>query len=147
MPDLDGRACDCQPTVMVVDDNNFNIIPLQIMFKTEHNLEIMTAENGEIAVQKYREMIEKDCGCPHQIVKLIIMDIGMPVMNGIEATEAIKALMRQHFGIREPTNIVALTSFSSQGTKRSCLQAGMRDIYFKPITNEQLSSIMDQYFF
>ena len=45
----------------------------------------------------------------------------MPVMGGIEATEKILRL--------RPTNVLAITSYTNEKTKRDCLEAGMKDLY------------------
>mgnify|MGYP006096152325 CR=1 FL=1 len=69
-------------------------------------LEIVEAQNGKIALKKYRDALSKPCNCPDKGFRLILMDIQMPVMGGLEATEKI---------LRErPTTVVALTSYTAQ---------------------------------
>jgi len=67
---------------MIVDDNDFNIVPLQTMIKKNYNLECMTASNGLEGVNKFRDALSLACGCRHRVPFLIIMDLGMPIMNG-----------------------------------------------------------------
>jgi two-component system, sensor histidine kinase and response regulator len=72
--------------------------------------------------------------------KLILMDIQMPKMDGIEATKAIRQAEQERSGKRVP--IVALTATTDRET---CLEAGMDDFLSKPITTEQLQSAFDKW--
>ena len=60
------------------------------------NIDIQEAVNGKDAVDKYEKAIKKNCKCKHRAPKLILMDIQMPVMDGITASEKILELMRQY---------------------------------------------------
>lgn len=71
--------------------------------------------------------------------KLILMDIQMPKLDGVEATKAIRKA-EQKTGRRVP--IVALTATTDRQT---CLNAGMDDFLSKPITIEQLQSAVDRW--
>lgn len=81
---------------MVVDDNEFNLMALKLLIQQHFNIEIHEASNGEEAVTKYKQLFSKQCNCPCKAVKLIFMDIQMPKMNGIQASEAIFAYLRNH---------------------------------------------------
>ena len=45
-----GTSCNCQPSVLIVDDTEFNIIPVEKMLKTHFNIDADKASNGQIAV-------------------------------------------------------------------------------------------------
>jgi CheY-like chemotaxis protein len=75
------------PKILVVDDIEFNIIPIRLMIKNNFNLDIVDAANGEIALHLFREEFNKNCGCVNRAFKLIIMDLQMPVMDGIESSK------------------------------------------------------------
>jgi len=72
-------------------------------------------------VKKYQEALDKPCNCPDKGFRLVLMDIQMPVMGGIEATEKILRL--------RPTNVLAVTSFTNESTRRECREVGMKDVY------------------
>jgi CheY-like chemotaxis protein len=74
--------------------------------------------NGRVAVLKF-ETIQPD---------IIFMDIQMPLMNGYEATEAIRALKS---GKKIP--IIAITAGTEKEEKEKCINAGMNDYIPKPI--------------
>jgi len=69
------------------------------------------------------------------------MDVQMPVMNGIEATEKIRA----GSGPNKPTPIVALTANAMQSDKDACFAAGMNDFLTKPFTKEGFSQVIDRH--
>ena len=93
------------------------------------------AENGQVCV-------EKITGAPAGTYDLILMDIGMPVMNGYEAARQIR-------GMNDPAKasipIIALSASVYQKDRDAALQAGMNDFAEKPIFLEKLFSTMYKY--
>lgn len=81
--------CECQPSVLCVDDMSFNLIPLVGMIKKWFKIDSDVAVNGKQALDKYTEGLNKPCMCEHRTYKLIIMDVSMPVMNGDETAKRI----------------------------------------------------------
>ena len=86
------------------------------------------AENGKIAVEKCSNANDYD---------LILMDVRMPVMNGIEATKAIRQLEAG----KSRTPIVALTAESME-IKERCLAVGMDEFLPKPLDLNALEAIL-----
>jgi CheY-like chemotaxis protein len=93
------------------------------------------ARNGEIAVSEFKKSLASECGCPNRGFKLVLMDIQMPVMCGIEAAEQILKMGYQ-------TNIVALTSYTGKEVKKKCMDVGMKAVYNKPVSAESLRKII-----
>ncbi len=85
---------------------------------------MLEAENGEEALALYDQ------------ANLILMDIQMPLMNGYEATRAIRA--RETVG-RVP--IIALTAGNVKGEKEKCLEAGMDDFVTKPFVKDTIAEL------
>ena len=75
---------------MVADDNEFNLFTFREIVEKTHKLESDGAVNGLVAVTKFEKSLE--C-CPY---KVVFMDVNMPVMDGIEATGRINALIEQY---------------------------------------------------
>ncbi len=116
-------------SALLVDDNSINLELGQILLQ-QHGLEIDLARDGQQAVDAAKA---KD-------YDIIFMDIGMPVMGGIEATQAIHALPS-----REKTTIIALTANASRDDIASYIEAGMLDTLIKPIEPLALEALCCAY--
>jgi two-component system, sensor histidine kinase and response regulator len=88
---------------------------------------VTLAEDGQVAV---------DCIAAHMQYDVVLMDMQMPVMGGIEATRRIRELEAMHRLPRHP--IVAMTANAMQGDREVCLEAGMDDYLSKPIRSPEL---------
>ena len=107
-----------QPRILIVDDNLSNIQLVNDYLRRKGYF-ILTAEDGYQAVQIARA----------HLPDLILMDIQMPHMDGIEATGHIKADPRVcHIPI------FALTALAMPGDRERCLDAGMSDYFTKPVS-------------
>lgn len=89
-----------------------------------------------ISVQDGKEALN---ALDSNIVDLILMDVQMPVMNGIEATQAIR---EKEQGGSVHTPIIALTAHAMKGDRERCLEAGMDDYLPKPINPDSLFATM-----
>ncbi len=110
-------------------------------------LRILVAEDNLVNQKVARRMLEKLGYQPefvatgleaveilrHHFFDLIFMDMRMPVMDGIEATQKI----RQIYGLRGPV-ICAMTANAMKGDRDLCLEAGMNDYIAKPVKTEAL---------
>ncbi len=112
--------------VLLVDDNEFNReIAQSILEQVGFIVDI--AENGKIAVQKVIEA-EPD------YYNVILMDVQMPIMDGYEATKAIRGLN----GTRSKVRIIAVTANAFESDRKNVLAAGMDNYITKPIDTEML---------
>lgn len=110
--------------ILVAEDNDVNqIVVEQILLEAGQDYKIV--DNGQMAVDAYKD----------QRPDLILMDVSMPVMNGLEATEAIRALEATS-GERVP--IIGLTAHALKGDREVCMKAGMDDYMSKPISPDAL---------
>jgi CheY-like chemotaxis protein len=71
---------------------------------------------------------------------LVLMDIKMPEMDGITATQAIRKLRPEN-----GPKIVAITAFALEGDREKCLEAGMDDYIAKPVKMTELADILEKY--
>ena len=115
-------------TILIAEDEDTNFIYLETALeKTE--VTILRAKNGKEAVEiaKVNPMID-----------LILMDIKMPLMNGIEATRSIKSF-------RKDVPIIAQTAFAMEEDRRNCTAVGCDDFLAKPIRYRVLCETLGKY--
>lgn len=118
--------------VLVVDDNDLNRLVARRMVM-KYDLHVEDAENGKEAIDKLISMQNSKTFS----TILILMDINMPVMDGITATIEIRKISQvPHLFI------VALTAFASEIERLKCLESGMDDFVSKPLTKESISGIL-----
>ena len=92
-------------------------------------------ENGQLAVERFAASTEGEFDA-------ILMDVQMPVMNGYEATKAIRAMSRKDAG---EIPIIAMTANAFAEDEKEALRAGMSVHLAKPVNVELLKAIIRQY--
>ncbi len=112
--------------ILVVDDNLLNR-KLACAVLSSAKIDYDTAENGKIAFEKYLT----------GEFNLILMDIQMPIMNGIESTKNIRN-HESNAGIIASIPIIAVTTFTKSSDKKNCFAAGMNEVLGKPYKTEDL---------
>jgi signal transduction histidine kinase/CheY-like chemotaxis protein len=111
--------------VLLVEDNKTNQMVARLMLQKMGCL-VDIAENGQEAVKKTTQ----------QDYQVIFMDIQMPLMDGYQTTQAIRA---QESAIhKKPSLIIAMTANAIKGDREKCLAAGMDDYIAKPFKREVL---------
>ena len=116
------------PLVLVVDDTNDNLVLVSLAVQ-EMKCRVVTAVNGEdaLAVALLAE--------PH----LILMDIAMPVLDGLEATR----LIRQQEKLRD-VPIVILSAFDTEAFKQKAADAGVNGYFTKPVDFDRLRRFIEK---
>jgi len=122
-----------QYRVLVVDDNLLNR-KLACAILKNNNFEYDVAENGKIA---YDLFVKND-------YDIVLMDIQMPILNGIESTIKIREFERKS-GKSTLVPIIAVTTFTRDSDKRNCFDAEMNEVLGKPYKTKKLIEVMDKY--
>ncbi|ELT7226750.1 response regulator [Vibrio cholerae] len=114
--------------ILVVEDTKTNQMVIQLLLN-KLGYDVTIAENGLQAV----ELLEKN-----HVFDLVLMDISMPIMDGIAAT---KILRDKHIEIP----IIALTAHTAGSDKQNCIDAGMNDIVLKPIRSKDIMEVVKRF--
>jgi len=127
----DAREPGTSLKVLLAEDNLVNQrLAVRLLEKRGHR--VVVAANGLETLQALSK----------EWFDLILMDVQMPEMDGLEATAAIR---QREKGARFRQPIVALTAHAMKGDREKCLAAGMDGYLAKPIRPQELDAILDQY--
>ena len=113
-------------TVLIVDDSEFDLLPLECILTDMCEVEVVQANGGQLAIDKFKADRAKACCTDH--IKLIFMDVNMPEVDGLEATRQILAA-----NDGKPLKVIGVTSFESDAAVQNCLDSGMTCVISKPI--------------
>ncbi|MEI7982723.1 MAG: response regulator, partial [Bacteroidota bacterium] len=120
--------------ILLVEDNYISQRVAKTSLERDGYNNIDIALNGKVAVKMYSE----------KEYKIVLMDIRMPVMDGLEATEKFREIERNN-PQRPPTFIVAFTAYAVEGDRERFLEAGMDDYIAKPFQPEELVKIIEKF--
>lgn len=123
---IDPLTATKSSLILVVEDNPTNQKITQKLLEKLGYISLL-AEDGEKALEVLK--------AHRQDIALILMDCRMPNMDGLQATQAIRAM-------GDDITIVALTANNSDEDKAECLAVGMNDFLAKPINKDQLKNVL-----
>ncbi len=126
------KIADGELKILLAEDNEINRMVVK-SFLESSNLELICAHNGKEAFNLAKRA-EFD---------LILMDVSMPEMDGVEATVSIRAFEESHGHPETP--IICLTAHAMDEDRERFLQAGMNDYLSKPIQKERLLEKINQW--
>jgi len=121
-PDWTGK------TFLLVEDEEDNAMYFQELLKATC-ARVWWAKTGKEAISMFRE---------HPGTDVVIMDIKLPEMDGLEATRILKSL-------RQDVPIIATTAFALSGDRERCLEAGCDDYFAKPVRAAAFLSLLTKY--
>jgi PAS domain S-box-containing protein len=118
------------PTILLVEDHPVNQ-KLATVLLQRLGFAVELAENGLLAVQ----------AAERRAFQLVLMDMQMPVMDGLEATRCIRAAA----GPNQHVPIIALTANAMQADKDACRAAGMNEVLTKPLNRDHLAICLNRW--
>ncbi|KIX03037.1 uncharacterized protein Z518_06587 [Rhinocladiella mackenziei CBS 650.93] len=122
--------------VCIAEDNQINR-KIAISFVNKLGLKCEAYEDGKLAYEALRAKSQEG-----QPFHLVLMDVQMPVLDGYEATKAIRADPDPQVS---QVLIIAMTASAIRGDREKCLEAGMNDYLAKPVRQTALKAMLDEY--
>jgi len=121
--------------LLLAEDNHVNQTVASMMLE-RMGYQVVIANNGEEAIVLLRE----------QEFDAVLMDVQMPTLDGLSATQEIRRLelQGQHFGKHQRIPIVAMTAHAMRGDRERCLEAGMDDYVSKPISAAAIKGVLQR---
>lgn len=116
-----------RPLVLLVDDNPVNLIAGSALLEVL-GYEVETAEDG----------LEAIASCQRRQPQVVLMDVDMPVLDGLQATMELRKL--QLDGALPPFPIHAFTADATPASRRACMRAGMNGFLTKPLLITELEA-------
>ena len=120
--------------MLVVDDDPFNRLAVERLFGMK-NVKVGAAKDGVETVKIIKE--------GHHNWKLILMDINMPVMNGLKCSELLREYWKKSMLV--PIPIIALSGCTSEIEKSACIEVGMNEFVSKPIKLQTIDYLIKKY--
>jgi CheY-like chemotaxis protein len=127
-----GKVSEHGRHILLVEDNPTNQ-KLAVAILAKKNYNVVVAASGQDALQIFSERGDS--------FDLILMDVQMPGMDGLETTGAIRDIEAG----RRRIPIIAVTARAMQGDRDRCLAAGMDDYLAKPIHPAELLALLERY--
>ncbi|MDP3462348.1 MAG: PAS domain S-box protein, partial [Bacteroidales bacterium] len=124
-----GTTPNEKNTILIAEDDESNFVVLDLLLRQMTTARILRAVNGKTAVEQC--FSNPDIG-------LVLMDLKMPVMDGLEATRLIKAQLPD-------LKIVAITAYAMSGDEHKALSAGCDDYIAKPVALKTLKAKIQTY--
>lgn len=128
--------------VLLVEDDMTNVLVATGALEL-YGCQVVTVSNGEQALDAVQAMAALQDGGHHAAFDLVLMDFHMPVMNGLQATRAIRAWEARTS--RAPLPIVAITASAMPEEREACMAAGMDDVLLKPFRFVEVSNILQRW--
>ncbi len=116
-------------TVLIIDDDARNIFALRLVLKTK-GYHCLAAGDAVTGLDMLRQ---------HPDIRVVLLDMMMPDMDGYQTIEAIRASPDLN-----QVPVIAVTAQAMRGDREKCLQAGASDYISKPVDVDELLAIMDK---
>jgi len=137
--------CNCKD-ILLVDDDEFICKTSKNILKS-FKLEADFASDGQECLNKIKEKQEKNCNCSKNKYKLVLMDITMPIMDGIEAAKNIQKMIDEN----KLYNTIKVIFISAHvNLDLSSIMNGIKcaiDYYAKPISGVKYKALLDKYYY
>jgi len=139
-PSVIVQRTDAPRRLLLVEDNDINALLAKSIIK-KAGFEVDHLTNGKKAFDEMKSSIGRES----RLYDLILMDVHMPEMDGLEATTKIQSLFKVSGVANDCPPIIALTANAFSEDRQKCLEAGMNDYLAKPFEMDDLIDIIDKW--
>lgn len=122
-----------QKTILIAEDVEMNMVLIKLLIKR-----IL----GDVVIIESKNGLEALSAIQNNAIDLVLMDVQMPEMDGMEATRQIRSLANEKI---KNTPIIALTAGALKDEREKALSAGMNDFITKPIDSENLKNLISKH--
>lgn len=123
-----------QEFILVIDDDDItNYLTQRLLSRIKPTAEVLVANNGEEALELIYTTAQNEHRCPD----LILLDVNMPIMNGIEFLNQFSSS-----NLRERCRIVVVTTSGNKKDFVALKQYGIHEIISKPLTQKRIEEIL-----
>jgi CheY-like chemotaxis protein len=139
------KKCNCKD-ILIVDDDEFICKTFKKILQ-KFKLEADCAQNGQECLDMIKNKQKKNCKCPKGKYKIILMDITMPIMDGIEAAKNIQKMIDEH-ELYDTIKIIFISAHVNLDL--SNILSGIKcaiDYYPKPISANKYKTLLDKYYY
>lgn len=146
------QATRTAPATLKLDPTLASRLPLRVLLADDNPI------NQKVALRLLQQMgykadlaingVEALAALDRQAYDVIFMDVMMPEMGGLEATEAIRQRQqdpKKYPNYKSPLVIIAMTASAMQGDREKCLNAGMDDYLAKPVRPEDIRTVIERW--
>jgi CheY-like chemotaxis protein len=124
--------------VLLVEDNDINALLARRLLE-KAGCKVKACGNGREAVELFQRILAGT----EAPVDLVLMDLHMPMLDGLDAARAIRQLHRTRASKCPP--IVAVTANAFEEDRRQCLEAGMDDYLTKPFDRQDVDRVLERW--
>ena len=139
------KKCNCKD-ILIVDDDEFICKTFKKILQ-KFKLEADFAQNGQECLDMIKNKQKKNCKCPKGKYKIVLMDITMPIMDGIEAAKNIQKMIDKQ-ELYDTIKIIFISAHVNLDL--SNILAGIKcaiDYYAKPISANKYKTLLDKYYY
>jgi len=131
-PEKDSRN-DFSARILLAEDNPVNRRLAEMMLKKMGH-SVVSAENGKIALERLKD----------ERFDIVLMDVQMPVMDGLSASRAIRDGSAETINPSIP--VIAMTAHAIEGFHQRCIESGMNDYIAKPVRSDALREVLIRWY-
>jgi CheY-like chemotaxis protein len=137
-------GCDCGNTLLIVDDEFFNLKTIEMVLKGQPKFKYEKAFDGYEAYLLFCKKIQENPCKECLYFKAVLMDLNMPNMDGADSASKMIDFLRSIGKDEKDLPIIALTAYTDQESVDHCMNKGMAALINKPIKKRAVMGVLEE---